>query len=155
MPVMAVDLGGSPRVSSGSRMAREPRQTGETTLSFLFWETQLMTHMLVVSEPVPAVVGTNTMGSPGRRPLGTPKYCRMGGGLLISTLTPLAVSMEEPPPMATMTSQPAVRAISAACSTISSGGSGTTSSKQTVSMLDMCRFSTMGGAMPKSSIPLS
>ena len=58
MPVVAVTKGGRPVVSSGSRMAYLGMMAG-SLMEALWWVAEsVMTAATVVSEPVPAVVGT-------------------------------------------------------------------------------------------------
>ena len=57
--------------------------------------------MGVTSLPVPAVVGTMTVGSPGMGTISIPKYLEMGPLLVAMTAEALAMSMGLPPPRAT------------------------------------------------------
>ena len=54
--------------------------------------------MGVTSLPVPAVVGTMTVGSPGLGTMSTPKYLEMGPLLVAMMAEALAMSMGLPPP---------------------------------------------------------
>ena len=69
IPVAAVTCAGSPRVSSGSRMAQSGRRRGDTT-PFFSVVGVVTIEIGVTSEPVPEVVGTRISGS--RCPLASP-----------------------------------------------------------------------------------
>ena len=62
MPVAAVTWAGSPRVRSASSRARSGSRIGDTT-PILVVAPVVMIAIWVTSEPVPAVVGTATIGA--------------------------------------------------------------------------------------------
>ena len=66
-PLDAVAAGGQPTVSNGSTIATAGSMTGLRMLTFTRCAGTANTEFIVVSEPVPAVVGTATHGTPGRR----------------------------------------------------------------------------------------
>jgi hypothetical protein len=63
MPVIAVMNGGSVAVMSGSSSAKSAVAFGLMITSFLFWSGSAMTLLIVISAPVPAVVGIATTGA--------------------------------------------------------------------------------------------
>ena len=63
MPVIAVRNGGRPVVSSGSSSANIAVAFGLMITSFLCWSGSAMTELIVISAPVPAVVGIATTGA--------------------------------------------------------------------------------------------
>ena len=62
MPAAAVTSGGSVIVSSGSMIARVGRSRQWLMPVFTFIDSTSSTHIAVLSEPVPAVVGTAMSG---------------------------------------------------------------------------------------------
>ena len=63
IPVIAVTNGGQVRVISGSSRAKSAVALGLMMTSFLCWAGSAMTLLMVISAPVPAVVGMATTGA--------------------------------------------------------------------------------------------
>ena len=123
----AVTLLGRCALSSGSTMPRVTAQPVPEMLVFMFFSVSVMVPPGVHSLPVPAVVGMTIRGTLGFVTMPVrPKYCRRGGGLVCSSLAPLAVSRELPPPMPTTPSTPSFAPRAPASSTDQSGGSACT-----------------------------
>ena len=106
MPVVDVTLGGRPTVSSGSKTAN----LGIRLVSFMeaLWRVawSVITAATVVSDPVPAVVGTAKMVGILLRTLKSPCSCSTVFPFFTATAPmPLQQSIGEPPPKATMASQ--------------------------------------------------
>ena len=112
MPVAAVRPGGSPRVSSGSQIAAFGIMWGAMKPS-LRPSRNVISAARPTSLPVPAVVGTATSGATAAVIFGMPPriaaYRSSGPSWVAISATPLARSMEEPPPTATSPSQSASR----------------------------------------------
>ena len=72
MPVMAVMKGGQVRVISGSSSAKRAVALGLMITSFLCCSGSAMTLLIVISAPVPAVVGIATTGAAGFGTLSMP-----------------------------------------------------------------------------------
>ena len=89
-----------------------------------------MTAAMVVSLPVPAVVGTAISISGSRRTFRVPASRSAGLPSVTEAATALAASNTEPPPTATMASQPSAQAF--ASSTMPKVGSGETRSNTAV-----------------------
>ena len=100
MPVAAVMNGGSPTVSSGSRMAALAIRNGEKITVLVPSITS--TVLRPTSLPVPAVVGTWRMGGTAAVILASPplasSYCSSGGGWFTSSAIAFAMSSDAPPP---------------------------------------------------------
>ena len=108
IPVAAVSAGGRPRVSAGSQIATLGTTKGEITPT-LRPSSRMRIAPRPTSLPVPAVVGTAMTGAVrevmrSAPPSITAKLCS-GPSCVAQTATPLARSMDEPPPTATMPSQ--------------------------------------------------
>src|ERR1700709_1112517 len=106
IPDDAVTMGGWVIVSSGSITARVGRRRGWLIPVFTRRLSTSSTHTVVLSAPVPAVVGTATNGFRALTgalpsPIGALTYSISPPGLFISRLIALAVSMLDPPPTAT------------------------------------------------------
>ncbi|CNU70115.1 Uncharacterised protein [Salmonella enterica subsp. enterica serovar Bovismorbificans] len=90
----------------------------------------IITVTLVVSEPVPAVVGTAISGRRGRNVLRSVMALSVWSGLVTSRATAFAASSTEPPPKATTPSHAASRSCATAAQTSvmhgSPGGHGQT-----------------------------
>ena len=125
IPVEAVIAGGRPRVIFGSRMTQSGISFG-LTMPTLSSSSGTRTMLFgVVSEPVPAVVGIISVGSPRRGIGALSSSSRNVTSLLSSTAVSLATSIALPPPMPTTMSQPeffAAVTMALACSTSGSGG---------------------------------
>ena len=111
IPVAAVMNGGKPTVSSGSRMAAFAIRCGEKITVLVPSITS--TVLRPTSLPVPAVVGTWTMGGTRAVIFASPplasSYCASGGSWLTSRATALAMSRDAPPPTPRTLSAPAAR----------------------------------------------
>ena len=105
MPVPAVTFGGSPTVSSGSEMTMRGIMRG-WKMTFLVWvATLVMTPARPVSEPVPAVVGTATIGaipSGSARVHQSPMSSKSHSGRVCPAMKAMTLpqSSAEPPPKA-------------------------------------------------------
>ena len=108
MPVAAVSIGGRPSVSSGSHSATRGTRCGESTPT-LRPSSRISTAPRPTSLPVPAVVGTAITGAVAAVMRATPPSMAAkdfsGPSCVAHTATPLARSIGEPPPTATMPSQ--------------------------------------------------
>ena len=134
MPVPAVIAGGRPTVSSGSRITCAGIILG-WKITFLVRVARLvMTPARPTSEPVPAVVGTATIGA---MPAGSARVHQspMSSKSHIGRVWPrmkattLPASSAEPPPKATTPSWPPSRSARRPASTLVSVGFGCTSEK--------------------------
>ena len=114
MPVPAVSAGGRPTVSSGSRITCAGSMLG-WKITFLVWVAPLvMTPARPTSEPVPAVVGTATIGA---MPAGSarvhqsPTSSKSHIGRVWPRMKAMTLpqSSAEPPPKATTPSWPPSR----------------------------------------------
>ena len=115
-----------------------------------------MTPNELVSAPVPAVVGTATTGRPGVKE--APSYSSshtVSGSLAARRSRALAVSIEEPPPIATTTvpSSPKVRSAAAPRSTVEAAGFGSTSSNSAVSTPASARTASARSTTPDARTP--
>ena len=116
-----------------------------------------ITATMVTSLPVPAVVGTTNSGLSARLRLCAPENCsRSSPPSETSTLTPLLVSMTEPPPMATMASHWCSRYCAAALRTATRLLSGGTSSNTTaIAVCDALKMDSTNASSPAPRTPLS
>ena len=107
MPVVAVVRGGRPTVSSGSRMAYSGMSL--RSMSAYLWCVSLsvMTAAIVVSLPVPDVVGMATIGGTVLPTRMTPAMSlQLFFGQATRAAAPLVASIGLPPPRATKPLQP-------------------------------------------------
>ena len=134
MPVPAVSGGGRPTVSSGSQITCAGIILG-WKITFLVWVARLViTPARPTSEPVPAVVGTATIGA---MPAGSARVHQspMSSKSHIGRVWPrmkattLPASSAEPPPKATTPSCPPARIAASPAATLASVGFGCTSEK--------------------------
>ena len=139
MPVPAVMAGGMPTVSSGSQMVIAGIIFGWKITFLVCVASSVMTPARPTSEPVPAVVGTATIG---RMPLGSARVHQspMSSKSHIGRVCPamkamtLPASSAEPPPSAiTPSCRPAFSAASPA-STFAATGLGFTSENTAAAM---------------------
>ena len=125
IPVPAVSLGGTVRVSSGSQIASRGRRCGLTTASFRPLDIT-MTAARPTSDPVPAVVGTAIIGATAgvirSAPPTVAAYCSSEPACVAIKAAAFARSRGEPPPMAMIPSQRSRSNWSAAAATASSVG---------------------------------
>ena len=138
MPVPAVSAGGRPTVSSGSQITCAGIIFG-WKITFLVCVARLvMTPARPTSEPVPAVVGTATIGA---MPAGSARVHQspMSSKSHIGRVCPrmkattLPQSSAEPPPKATTPSWPPSRITARPAATFASVGFGWTSEKTAAS----------------------
>ena len=125
MPVDAVIAGGRPSVICGSRITQSGISFGLTMPTLSSSSGTRMMLFGVASEPVPAVVGTMTVGMPRRGIGALLSRSRSLTSLFSMTATILATSMALPPPMPMTRSQAvpcAAARIDSTCSTLGSGG---------------------------------
>ena len=102
------------------------------------------TEMLVISEPVPDVVGIRMQGREGFGTRLMPKYLSMGPSLESSTEAAFVVSRAEPPPKPMITSAPKALASSVQCWMESMLGSSWASAYSFHSMPPAVRASSRG-----------
>ncbi len=132
MPVPAVRCGGSGTVSSGSQITCAGIILG-WKITFLVWlATFVITPARPTSEPVPAVVGTATIGampSGSARVHQSPMSSKSHIGRVwpFMKATTLPQSSAEPPPKAITPSWPPARMTASPASTLVSVGFGCTS----------------------------
>ena len=105
MPLAAVTSGGRLRVVVGSTIASTGRSEGWLMPALRCSRNMSTTQMVVDSDPVPAVVGMAMRGLSGSHgvlpsPMGGVTKSSSSPGCVVSRLTALAVSIEEPPPTA-------------------------------------------------------
>jgi hypothetical protein len=109
-PVAAVTAGGRDRVSSGSTNTNRGSSRSLRMLRLARCSGEEITPLRVASDPVPAVVGTATIGSTSRVTSslwGAPSKnweIPSASGWATTAATALARSMAEPPPRASSTS---------------------------------------------------
>ena len=161
MPLAAVTPAGWVMVSKGSTTAIVGRSRAwlipVLTCSFSTSRTQIV----VLSEPVPVVVGTATSGLSGfvgflPPPTGALMYSSSSPGLVVIRLMALAVSMLDPPPTATKASQgPDSRAHSTASRRLSSVGSTCTRSNTSASRSNSFIWSATRCGQPVAATPAS
>ena len=126
MPVSAVVWGGRDTVSSGSSTAQRGIRHRSLT-AYLWWSAPVTTAAMVVSEPVPAVVGTAMKGEMGRRTFRSPAiWASVLWGRASRAAAALAASMGLPPPTATKLSHCCARYRAAMASASATGGFGVT-----------------------------
>ena len=107
MPVVAVVSGGRPTVSSGSSTAYRGIRQGSLIAAFRWVRESVIIAATVVSDPAPAVVGIATSGTMGLWTFSSPCSCAtVLRGRATFAAMPLAQSMREPPPRATIALQP-------------------------------------------------
>ena len=114
MPVAAVMCAGRPRVSSGSEITMPGSILGWKTIFLVWSDSSRITLARPTSEPVPAVVGTATIGA---MPAGSarsqlsPRSSKSHNGRLWPAMsaTALAASRPLPPPQAMTPSWPPSR----------------------------------------------
>ena len=124
-PVVEVIFGGRPTVSSGSSTAIFGRRQGSLIAYFSCVCVLETTAASVVSEPVPAVVGTAKNGGSLCITFITPRICGMVlFGRTTLAAAALAQSIGLPPPNAIIASQPLATNISRASSMFSIEGLG-------------------------------
>ena len=127
MPVAAVSSGGKPSVRSGSQIARLGIRCGLMKPS-LRPSLSVSSAARPTSLPVPAVVGIAMTGATALEIFGMPPriaaYCASGPGCVAKSAMPLARSIDEPPPTATMPSQPFFLKTSTPCASAASVGLG-------------------------------
>ncbi len=109
-------------------MAMSGRITGEDTPRFSSAPT-VMIDTGVTSDPVPAVVGTNTSGRRGPLACPTPQAASRSSSEPSKSATSLATSCDDPPPKPMTPVAPALRPASTARINVSREGSASTSSK--------------------------
>ncbi len=110
MPVVAVVKGGRATVNSGSSTAYRGIRTGSLMAAFRWVAESVITAATVVSEPAPAVVGMATKVGIGRQIFSKPcNWDTAFPGRTALAAMPLAQSIREPPPRATMALQPLSR----------------------------------------------
>ena len=134
MPVPAVIAGGMPTVSSGSQIVTLGIISGWKMIFFVWVASSVTTPARPTSEPVPAVVGTATIGA---MPAGsarvhqspTSSKSHIGRVCPAMKATTLPTSSAEPPPKAmTPSCRPSRRTLTPA-STLAATGFGRTSEK--------------------------
>ena len=159
IPEAAVTIDGWVIVSSGSTTASVGRSRGWLMPVFTCWASTSRTQIVVLSLPVPVVVGTATSGLSGWRgarppPTGLLTYSRSSPSLVPSRLVALAVSMADPPPTATYASKgPSARPNATASSSEASVGSTWARSKTTTSMPAARIWSAMRAGWPVAATP--
>ena len=134
MPVPAVIAGGMPTVSSGSQIVIAGIILGWKITFLVCVASSVMTPARPTSEPVPAVVGTATIGA---IPFGsarvhqspTSSKSHIGRVCPAMKAMTLPASSAEPPPKATTPSWPPARSTARPASTFDSTGLGLTSEK--------------------------
>ena len=141
---MAVTRGGRPKVNSASRMTVSAYMYSETTPFLPPFLVSASTEMLVISEPVPDVVGIRMQGREGFGTRLMPKYLSMGPSLESSTEAAFVVSRAEPPPKPMITSAPKALASSVQCWMESMLGSSWASAYSFHSMPPAVRASSRG-----------
>ncbi len=114
MPVPAVIRGGMPTVSSGSQITTAGRIFGWKMTFFTWVDELVITPARPTSEPVPAVVGTATMGamaSASARVHQSPTSSKSHTGRVWPAMKAISLprSRPDPPPKATTPSWPPAR----------------------------------------------
>ena len=147
MPVAAVIFGGRPRVISGSSTAYFGTSVRSMT-AYLWWvSSSVMTAAIVVSEPVPAVVGTAMKGGSFFSTRSRPAILPTGlFGRTTRAAAALAESIGEPPPMAMKPSQPFSTYMARTFSTVLTRGLASTSANMTHGMPALSRAAVTIGA---------
>ncbi len=156
IPVVDVILGGSPFVMTGSRSAYfGPRQKSiMVNLSLVFSST--MTAAMVVSDPVPDVVGQAMKRGSFPNTFKMPfMLLKVRLGFKILAPAALAQSMADPPPMAMRQSHPVSRYSFAASSAFCMVGFTTVSLYTSYSRPLASRASLTGSTSPHATMPLS
>mmetsp|Transcript_68642 Transcript_68642/g.128043 ORF Transcript_68642/g.128043 Transcript_68642/m.128043 type:complete len:253 (+) Transcript_68642:737-1495(+) len=154
MPVAAVTTGGNCNNNMGSNTATGGMNPKSIMMILLSSFGTEITAATVHSEPVPAVVGTATIGGNLRNPkvvtVNAPWYALIDLALQILAPTTFARSIAEPPPTATNPSQLPCRNNASASSTSSTWGFGNTPSyvSKLKPQLDSALFT--GATMPLS-----
>ena len=116
------------------------RQRSE--IAYLWWSLPVTTAAMVVSDPVPAVVGTAMSGGMRRRTFKSPTSCESGlSGCARHAAAALAASIGEPPPMTRKQSQLSILYCAAIFSTVSTDGFGSTEEKMESRMSCSSSFS--------------
>ena len=116
------------------------RQRSE--IAYLWWSLPVTTAAMVVSDPVPAVVGTAMSGGMRRRTFKSPASCESGlSGRARRAAAALAASIGEPPPMTRKQSQLSILYCAAIFSTVSTDGFGSTEEKMESRMSCSSSFS--------------
>ena len=158
MPVAAVNLGGSPSVSSGSRIAVRGIIRGWKMI-FLVWVTSsVITPARPTSLPVPAVVGMATTGaipSPRARVHQSPTSSKSHKGRSWPAMkaTTLPQSNALPPPSATTPSWPPAANARTPASTLPATGFGRTSVNRPPSRPPARRISSRAGVTGRAASP--
>ena len=99
-------------------------------MEYLWWSSPVTTAAMVVSEPVPAVVGTAMSSGMRRRTFRSPPSCAtVLSGRAMRAAAALAASIGEPPPMTRKQSQRSMRYCAAILSTVAAEGFGSTAEK--------------------------
>ncbi|GCO36728.1 hypothetical protein ExPCM14_02382 [Escherichia coli] len=125
MPVIAVTCDGTPSVSAASRIATSGISEAWANTCLRPLTASIITVTLVVSEPVPAVVGMAINGRRGCRTLVSDISASVLSGFVTSNATAFAASSTEPPPNAITPSQPDSRNCATAAHTSVMHGSPT------------------------------
>ena len=107
------------------------------------------------SEPVPAVVGTATIGRPGASVGPSYSISQIGMSLAARSAIALAASIADPPPSATTTvpCSPTARSVVAPSSTVAPDGFGSTSLNIVAAIEAASRTSSASAATPATTTP--
>ncbi len=155
MPVIAVTCAGTPSVTAASRMATSGIRVAWASTFLSPVAASIITVTLVVSDPVPAVVGTAISGRRGRNALCSVMSASVCVGLVTSSATALAASSTEPPPKATTPSHFDSRNCATAAQTSVMHGSPTGHGHSVIATPFIARLRSRAAVIPASCRKLS